>query len=190
MRSFRGIAIGVALVAMLAGCNGEETAAAPSPSPSPSESESPSRSASPTASPPPTPPVEASHDTRRGAERFGLFFIDAINYTIASGDTDWFETLYLPSCHSCRGVTRVTRELYDEGGSVEGGDLRVDTYSSLRGGARTWSVGIKAKAGRQTIQPTPDAASKLRTGGVYSITLDVTRRGAGWLVSRMDVREQ
>jgi hypothetical protein len=190
MRSFRGIAIGVALVAMLAGCNGEETAAAPSPSPSASESESPSRSASPTAGPPPTPPVEASHDTRRGAERFGLFFIDAVNHTIATGDTDWFSGLYLPSCKGCTSVAKETRLIYDAGGDVEGGDLVVETYSSLPAGSRMWTVGIRARAERQRVQSSADTGWEPRKGGAYNITLDVTRRGSGWLVTRLDVSEQ
>lgn len=191
MRPRPGTVGAVLALLVVVGCSGETGEASPSTSPTPSETSTPTTT-EPASSPstqPPAVPHEATGKGRQGAIAFGLFFIDAINHTIASGQTNWFDDLHSASCDACKGIVKEARQIHDAGGSVKGGALTPDTYSAVRSGPRTWSVGIQADAGRQRIKPSPDEPERVRTGGSYDITLDLRRRAESWVIARMVVSE-
>jgi hypothetical protein len=177
------------VVAALAGCNGEGTAASPNPSPSASQSETPSPTASATpASPAPTAPAEASEHTDLGAIAFAKHFVEVLNYTAESGDVRQLRRVSTAACESCRNIIRTTQDVYAAGGYVRGGEWSVETQSVFRpsnqSGGRIVTFDIGAT--RQVFRPAADQPEMhyLPQANVIDIFLRPTV--ASWVVTRMD----
>ncbi|MDP9443285.1 MAG: DUF6318 family protein [Actinomycetota bacterium] len=205
-RQLAAIALALALSGGVSACSGDEpraqpptptesttpSSAATAPSPTPSSSASPSPSKKPETPPPsprPTKPRAARANSQAGAVAFGLYFIDVVNYTVGSGELKLMENLSLNKCQACTSLLKQTREVYRTGGWARGGDLAVQSYSTVSANKRTWTMGLRAAAGRQRIKVSRTAAVKIRTGGRYHITMDIIRQGASWKVGRLAVRE-
>jgi hypothetical protein len=188
MRSLRGIAVGAVIVAALAGCNGEETAAAPNSSPSASQSETPSPTASATATrPAPTPPAEASEHTDLGAIAFAKHFVEVLNYTAASGDTSQLSAISSTRCTTCRQIIELTREAYANGGYIRGRGWTVMTQSVFRPGSSGMRiVRLDVDTAAQTVKRSSEepAARVERGHGAVSIRLQPS--GASWTVMAME----
>jgi hypothetical protein len=115
MRSFRGIAIGVALVAMLAGCNGEETAAAPSPSPSASESTPSDGGGHPSTAP--ALPAKARTNDEAGAVAFVRYYVRVVNHAAATGDVADLRVV-AARCSDCQELANLLESTWSSGGSI------------------------------------------------------------------------
>src|SRR5688500_10761674 len=110
----------VAVVAaglVLAGCGGS-----PEPDPLPKSSTSEAPSASPSA--PPVMPAAAKEKTKAGAIAFARGFLNTLNYSGATGNTQPLRSLYMPLCTRCEAVADAIDRTYSDGGSIDGGAWR------------------------------------------------------------------
>lgn len=100
---------------VVSGCGGS---AEPQPLPGPTATPSPGESASPT---PPEMPSAAKAKTKAGAIAFARGFLDALNYSGATGDTAPLRALYAPLCTRCEAIADSIDKTYGDGGKIAGG---------------------------------------------------------------------
>jgi hypothetical protein len=149
-------------------------------------STSPVATTSPTPAPPALPDA-AQENSKGGAVAFARHFLEVVNFSIVSGNTEILNRTSLRSCVSCRNIAEEIADVYGGGGHVKGGDLAATGFSVLPSGRRgMWAVGLEVKADRQLIQPHADSKPRFVRGGKYSLTLDVRRVGAAWRIARME----
>ena len=101
----------VAATVLLAGCSGKPTPKEPDTTSTPS----------PTATPPPLPEA-ATHETAEGAASFVDHYLDVLNYSAHTGDTDALRALSASGCGSCSNYLDVVDATHDAGGGYTGGD--------------------------------------------------------------------
>jgi pyruvate/2-oxoglutarate dehydrogenase complex dihydrolipoamide acyltransferase (E2) component len=145
VRVVRLVPVGV-LAMLLAACGGSgpapqelpalDAAASAEPAPEPSASATPSASPTETASAAPGAavtavpeasdvPAAARKNTPNGGRLFAEHYLEAYNAAQESGDTEPLSALATPGCASCRGFIESIRDVYDAGGTVEGGLITV-----------------------------------------------------------------
>lgn len=144
MRMLVGV---VAAGVLLAGCSGSG-GASPSPSVTPATAATTSRAAtpSPTRTGPLTtgpgvrpgeePPVEfpaMRADDSAGALAAAFYFMRALDWSLATGDTSLISQVSDRSCVACRKHIRDVRSLFDSGGYVRGGRIRVESAKLVTG---------------------------------------------------------
>jgi hypothetical protein len=119
---FVAVLAALACSAALVGCQ-----ANPEPAPLPSESPSataPSEADSPSPAPP-TMPAEASGTSEKSAKAFVRFYIDALNFATATGDTHVLQKHSDQACDSCNSVVERIVGVYDAGGHIESQGWRI-----------------------------------------------------------------
>lgn len=134
-----------AVVGLATGCGGSSDPR-PSPSPTPVSSASwPSRPASPSVSAPrtgplttgpnvqpgekpPVLPAEALQHTASGARIFGVYFVKALDWSIATTDPYLLRPIASPSCKACSRYVTDLASLQAEGGYIRGGRIRLRSY--------------------------------------------------------------
>lgn len=108
----------------LAACS-EDEPRAPEPTPSPSgttPAPTPSPSAKPTE---PVLPEAAKEPTEAGARAFITYYWDLINYAQVTGDVKTLRRTSAANCAGCTAGIDGIRDVYKDGGRVEGGDYSV-----------------------------------------------------------------
>jgi hypothetical protein len=189
MRLFRALAVGAAVIAVLAGCNGDDTAAAPNPSPSPSESEPASQSPSPSSTPPPSPPPVPPHGiTEQAAVDFSYYYIEVANHAMLTGDTQSLDDASLPSCRACNALIEGIDKVYAAGGSAKGGTWRPRHYSAIENGQGRWTVAVTVTQGAQVVRNSDTAAPKRVEPDRYTVIVDVIERRSGLGIDRLEVQ--
>src|SRR4051812_21969262 len=103
-----------ALCLLLAGCGGS---AKPQPLPRPTASLSPSPSATP-----PVVPTAAKEKTDKGARAAVQYFLDALNFSGAVGDTSTLRASFAETCTRCEAIADGIDKTYSAGGYYKGGD--------------------------------------------------------------------
>jgi Family of unknown function (DUF6318) len=166
---------------LLGGCSGDEPSASP-----PSEPPSTTSAASPPTPKPPSLPASARKPNKAGAVAFAYHFVDVLNYSAASGHLKELHEVSTSSCVSCRNVARGLSDVYAAGGSLRGGDLKVKGHSALRANASLWTVGLEVSTAPQIIKASSNASPRRVKGGSYSLTVDVMRHDAGWVIPRFE----
>lgn len=122
----------LAVLAVLAGCNGSE-ADEPKTSPSPSISTTaPTPDPTPTGPVAPTPPPEMEKANKAGARMFAEYYWELANYAQATGDTTALRAAQLPLCKACTGALEAVEEIYEKGWTIHGGDHKPTVLSLER----------------------------------------------------------
>jgi Family of unknown function (DUF6318) len=188
------LAVVVAAVAVAA-CGGGDPAPTEVPSvglSSPPVSSSPPSipptTAATTPSPPsPTPPAlpaQARQDSPTGAESFARYYIAAQDYANRTGDTKLLRSL--GNCTGCTSVAEGIERFYRNGGSVEGGQLRVteaDVTRHVAGQAALVTLTYSQAAGvlvngDGTRQPSPAKV-------VNQVVMTLARRAGSWTLTNI-----
>lgn len=123
------------VLAVLAGCSGDdEPVTLPDASPT-APAESPSTE-SPTATPAPTPTVEppaeppnAHEYSEEGVEAFTRYAIDVINYAYQTNDVTPLEQIMTADCETCANTVENITDLSAQGSYVDGGQMVVEHVS-------------------------------------------------------------
>lgn len=179
------------------------TSGAPSPSMSPSSSPSSSSAPAPTASPARTgplttgpgvrpgekPPVEsaiAKQHTAAGALLFARYFIEALDWSIATNDTYLIEQVSSPRCTACDNYISGFEQLRSKNEFERGGRISVGASRIVQGVFRTKAdyvieFGLRDSGAvvMGTASPTPFATT---TASVYRSLVFVSWTGRGWQV--------
>jgi hypothetical protein len=168
----------VALSLALVAC-GAEPKADPSPSPS-----SPATSPVSTTPPAPVMPEEAEADTKAGAIAFVKYYVELINRAQSNGSVDDLARTEDPACKSCASGRRYISKVYQAGGHIEGGDLKIDVVHSLPNGSiNGWTIDARLTFGPQTVvRPSENPSTQHLDGGQTPVTFLVSRSSSGWIV--------
>jgi hypothetical protein len=174
-------AVGVVLLAALAGCDGGE-----SPSPAPLEP-SPS-SASPTepsGSPAPTLPAEAQASSVPGSKAFAHHFVELLNFASSTGDVRPIDDASTRRCVSCSAISRNIERIYRSGGRIEGSGITLDVVTPItRKPQVTLLLGVTYGA-EKVVRPGKPDVRRAPSKGSLTMYLDWT--DAAWLVDRLVV---
>jgi hypothetical protein len=130
-------------------------------------------------------PEGAKANTKAGAIAFVRYYVELINHAQATGDVDTLASVESARCKSCRDGRKYIRDVYDNGGNIEGGDLRIKIRDALKNAAVAgWTVDASLSYGPQTIvQPTASPATQHLDGGGVPITVIVTYGSGTWTIS-------
>jgi hypothetical protein len=181
---FVAVLAALACSAALVGCQ-----ANPEPAPLPSESPSataPSEAGSPSPAPP-TMPAEARGTSEKSAKAFVRFYIDALNFATATGDTHVAREFSDHTCNSCDAMLDKIEEVYREGGFFRGRGWAVTNikYQPLQPRERpVLSVGIQLAP--QEMVEVKGEDPKHFTGGPNHLTFHLSRTQSGWRVEKLD----
>jgi hypothetical protein len=167
------------VLVVLAGCGGDPKV---SPSPTPSSPVTSPVSTTPT---PPALPDAAKANTKAGAIAFVRHYIDVFNVAQESGDGSAFRDLSATDCSDCRAVLQGLERIYEAGGHIEGGALRVVAATADYNGAEDhWIVLARVTSGPQQVFATStDTAPKKLQGGTRSMNLTLIRQRGNWMVA-------
>jgi hypothetical protein len=172
----RRLAVGAALVVLLAGCGGD-----PKADPSPSPSATTSASATPS---PPVMPDAAKANTKAGAVAFVKYYIDTFNFAQATGSSAGLASLSSAHCRECSAVLQGLRRIYNAHGHIEGGSLDVAAATADYNGAeRLWFVLVQIESGPQKLYDTADGDPKHLPGGRRSMDFSLVQRDGNWKVA-------
>lgn len=177
------------VLALGAACDGGD----PAPSPLPSTTTAAGTTAPATSTPAPTPtaspptlPAVARQDSPAGAEAFARFYIQTLDYSYQSRDTQLLRQL--ARCSGCDAVADGIDQWSSEGGRYEGGRLAVinsGVVKHVRGSAglialtysRTDRILVSATGEREPVPGSP------------ALNVLVTERkvSSGWLITKIQV---
>jgi hypothetical protein len=129
-------------------------------------------------------PDAAKANTKAGAVAFVKYYIELINHAQATGDLDDLAALEGQRCESCRQVRDYLEGIYSSGGSVSGGEWRVQRAEARPGtDPGTWVIDVIGTFAPSTVMPSPGASPRAATGGPAPSTFFV-QRSAGWVVTK------
>jgi hypothetical protein len=152
----RRLAVGAALVVLLAGCGGD-----PKADPSPSPSATTSASATPS---PPVMPDAAKANTKAGAVAFVKYYIELVNHAQATGDVRTLSAVEAPACKSCQQGRAYLTRIYSAGGHITGGRWSIRRASAKRSG-ENWAVTVTGDFAPSDAYSSPDAEPRHANGG-------------------------
>jgi hypothetical protein len=183
------VALAVATAALLlsaASCTGDNDTGGTLPPTTPATSPTPSTPGPSTSSSttPPPEPTQATQDSPAGAESFARFYLVTLDYANRSGDTRRLRTL--GGCAACRAQADGIDRFYLEGGRIEGGDITVESSTSIKY--------VKTTAAIVNVVYSQREGRALKTTGeienvpaqphvIYAFTLKWT--GRQWQVSKL-----
>lgn len=174
MRRPRQTLAAALLLPLLAGCGGAPQASDP---PSPTETTSaPERVEAPSL------PSAATAPTRRGAGAFVEHYVDVLNFATLTGDLTRARALSSKTCISCRSMLDAVENVYDRGGSVEGGEWSPRLISAVKAGPRSWVVDAAIRFAPQQVTPSAGAEPEDYPGGRGTASFTVTYRDTAWTV--------
>jgi uncharacterized protein DUF6318 len=174
-------AVAVSVSVLVAGCTQD---AGPKPSPLPSTTKTASPSS--TAPTPPVMPAEAKGTSAKSAELFARHYVDLVNYSMHSGDTEDLAGSSGPKCKVCSGLVKDIRTTYDRGGRYEDGSWGVRSARAQGAVSRDRAfvtVAVRINAGREF--PSADASPKLTKSSVGNLDLILSRRSGRWIVQSL-----
>jgi hypothetical protein len=121
-----------ALLLSASSCSGDVEPNGTLPPTSPPTSTGPSTSGPSTSTVPPAPtlPAKATEDSSAGAEAFARFWLTALDYAYQSGDTRAMRSV--GECRGCLALADSVDMVYENGGHIEGGRIRVRTSRTVQ----------------------------------------------------------
>jgi hypothetical protein len=172
-----GFVAAACTAALLAGCtsNAEPT---PLPEPSPSSA---SASPTPSATPPSLPP-EAEGTSPQAAKAFAHFYVDSVNYAMATGETRDLEGLAAEACRACHAITDGIRDAYAGGGRLEGRGWLVRDVQYLRLASDKALIGVTLRIARQADYESGDAKPRWSRASRGHLDLRMSWRTGQWRV--------
>jgi hypothetical protein len=167
----------VAVLLMLTGCGGDPKA---DPSPSPSSPVTSPVSTTPSA---PVMPAEAKAEGKAGAMAFVKYYVELINHAQATGDTSALAAAEMPKCHSCQTARNGVQAHYEAGGSIKGGDWRIEKSVAVPNPAvGGWNVDLSVSYGRQVVSYGTSQPDKVNPAGEMVLSVQVGRVDDAWRV--------
>lgn len=104
------------LLPVLAACSDDEPGSSDTGDPTTPATSDPT----PTETPPPTEPPEAGEKTEAGAKAFVKYWIETLNYSGKTGDTEELRRIGSSSCRSCASILDLIDGVYADGGKIIG----------------------------------------------------------------------
>jgi hypothetical protein len=128
-------------------------------------------------------PDAAKADTKAGAVAFVKYYIELINHAQATGETSSLSAVEDPRCASCQKATAGVQAHYAAGGSIEGGEWRVEQLvpnrsSQLHG----WVVDLKVAYSKQVVSFGDGRPDKTNSAGELILSIQVRRTDGEWEV--------
>ncbi len=198
----KGYAVGLSMAAFLsiAGCTGDtkptvtiSTTSPASSTPSTSEpttgsgsSTTPSTSASTTAGADPNVPPAAKAQTISGAEEFSKYFATQLNRAFNGDNPQGIESLVLPSCKTCQGMSQALDEYRKNGWKFQGEYLHLVTVAtfSLKGVNAEVRASTDQAGGSVVNQNGSTVTTAPRQAGDLALTLQYSQ---GWRIAGIQV---
>jgi len=120
----------------------------------------------------PAMPDQAKEDTNSGAAAFVHYWVDVLNYAVATGDIDELSRISSPDCEGCQEYISAIREMYDRGGYHVGGEWSVENVE-VATTPDSRLVTIDVRWGDSTFRTAADEAEQRGEADQDSLLLEV-----------------
>lgn len=131
----------------------------------------------------PSMPDAARARTDAGAEAFVRHYLAVEDYAVQTGDLGPLQMLVSPSCRGCAHVVFTARTV-DRVGRVEGGARSVDQLREMpTADGADWTGRVTGQVDESVFRSGEGGELKRYVGGPYTLDIDLTWVGAGWLVT-------
>jgi hypothetical protein len=129
-------------------------------------------------------PDAAKANTKAGAVAFVKYYVQLINHAQATGDVAELATSEAPTCSSCEDGRKYLSQVYESGGHIDGGSLKIRVLDALPNQSiKGWTIDAKLRFGSQTVtQPSATPTVQHLSGGAVPVTVLVSRHADGWSV--------
>lgn len=175
------------------GCSDDSPGPEPGPSPTGSVSTPTPSSSSSAPEPAPTEPAlpgAAKEATERGARAFIAYYWELINYAQVTGDVTALKRVSGPNCDGCNAGIEGIRDLYRDGGHIEGGDyaIRVVKLNALATGAEhSYEAKLTARTSEQQVVE-PDGSTTTNPAASSTVVMAVIWADQAWRMEAMQIR--
>jgi uncharacterized protein DUF6318 len=181
------------LLLPLTSCDNDNPGSTPPATTTPTQSSTPSQS-TPTATPKPTPPVippaATTGLTVTSAEAFARFYLSAVDYLVASGDSGLVRQWAEKGCASCDALADKYERMYRAGGYVTGSTrtqvLKVSQASLIRND--TAAVLLQVREGAQIERVKAGAKPTPYPAQTYSWDLTLAAAQGHWTMFEMELK--
>ena len=146
----------------------------------------PTATATPSQSQAPKMPDSAREFTEEGAEAFVRHYIDVLNATHDSGDTDALLALSTKACGNCNNFAETIGFVKTAGGHYDGGRWQVEPFKIVLGYDKT-NVSTKYKVTKGSATKSPSAAptSFTEVSGELHFELLYQAKKKSWFVNEI-----
>jgi len=168
---------------VVAGCDDDQDAAAPTPS---SESSAPAEPSDPAPSQrpaEPTLPPEAKGTSPRAAKAFAGYYVEVLDRALTTGLVKQLRSESAPHCSGCSDYIHFIVGIQRAGGRRIGGDWVVDTSRLSARPADGFVVSLVISSSPYSLRKTRTAPTRRYLGDQFSVSLSVDRRGTSWQIS-------
>lgn len=137
-------------------------------------------------------PAAAKEATEAGARAFIEYYWELINYAQVTGDVKALKAVSGPNCDGCKAGIRGVRDLYTEGGHVEGGDYtvhldKVNRLNSSDPSISAFEAKISATSDEQVVVA-GDGGTTTNPAATSVVVVAVAWIGSGWRLEAMQVQ--
>jgi hypothetical protein len=130
----------------------------------------------------PVQPSAANELSEDGARAFAYYFLEVLNYTAATGNTELLQSISGPECDYCAVTLENSREIHDAGQWIEGYFIEfVDKPEVQENLGTAFGMTAEVKAQEHSIYAT-EGMHSVQPGYQLPATLIVYRLGNFWLV--------
>ncbi len=154
----------------------------------PSSPVSPAPSATPTQSPPAKPAVPAAnkHDTPAGAQATAVYWIEALGYAFATGDTKPMRAISFSNCKTCVNFADPIDEIVRQGGSITAvHPFRPEASSIVRASEANASIAVRYLTGQSHVHIPRKVDRTGHTPVEVRAKVALTWASRGWKVNEL-----
>lgn len=168
--------------------NDPDAQSSTTPSSTPSSTPTPTK---PTATPPTMPPAAQSGLTVTSAEAFARFYVAAMDYAAATGNTALLHKWAEKNCQNCRAIAEGYETTYRSGGSFTGqlGTRIVDTEEARLARKNTAIVAFKALSGRVIWRKSATATPTVLPGDPTILDFTLVAAKNHWTVFELELKQ-
>ncbi|GAA4096118.1 DUF6318 family protein [Nocardioides kongjuensis] len=136
-------------------------------------------------------PAAAKEASEAGARAFIAYYWDLINYAQVTGDVKALRSVSGPHCNGCKAGIRGVRELYAEGGHIEGGGysvhlVKVNQLKSTNPSHFAFEAKLSATTDEQTVIA-GDGTSTTNPVATSTVVVAVLWLDSQWRLEAMQV---
>lgn len=193
MRPIRAAATALVASLALSACNGADDPADPTSSSTPSGSATAPSTAPPVETPTePALPKAATKATEAGARAFIAHYWDLINYAQVTGDVKRLKAASGPNCAGCSAGILSVRNLYRDGGHLQGGayTVEVDKINELSSSDSTnfaYEAQLTARNEEQLLVRGDGSKERSKPGSATAVVA-VLWTSDQWRLEAMEIR--
>ena len=192
-RSYAAALLAAAVVGAATGCSDD-----PAPRPKVAPSSSAASSVEPTPTPEPTPtgpveptlPPEAQGEDAAAAEAFVRHYWEMTDYAQSTGDVAGLRRLATDGCTACQAVADSIRDVYRDGGSLEGGGTSLSTFRTVKlrlGSQAGYQVRARVRNAEQTLHYGDGREDRVFPPDTVEASLVVVAADEGFRVTLLEV---